>query len=126
MMHQIINDTPAPKAVGTYSQGAMVNGFYYFSGQIGLNPKTMELVEGFEQQINQIFLNIDSLLKGCSLERSNIIKTTVFVTDLSNFPKVNSSFEQYFKPPYPARSTVEVKGLPKGSLVEIEVIAYKK
>ncbi len=125
-MHKIINDTKAPKAVGTYSQGAEAAGFYFFSGQIGLSPQTMEMVNGFEQQLNQIMQNIDELLKGSNLERSNIIKTTVFLTDLGNFSKVNAAYEAFFKAPYPARSTVEVKGLPKGAVVEIEVVAYKK
>lgn len=125
-MHNIINDTKAPKAVGTYSQGAMAEGFYFFSGQIGLNPLTMEMAPSFEEQLTLIMQNIDSLLKGTNLERSHIIKTTVFLTDLSNFAKVNSAYEAFFKSPYPARSTVEVKGLPKQAQVEIEVIAYKK
>jgi len=125
-MHKIINETKAPKAVGTYSQGAEASGFYFFSGQIGLNPATMEMAQSFDEQLAFIMNNIDALLKGTQLERSHILKTTVFLTDLGNFSKVNQAYESYFKAPYPARSTVEVKGLPKGALVEIEVIAYKK
>lgn len=125
-MHKIINDTKAPKAVGTYSQGAEAAGFYFFSGQIGLNPQSMEMAINFDQQLDQIMQNIDELLKGSHLERSHILKTTVFLTDLANFPKVNSVYETFFKAPFPARSTVEVKGLPKGAVVEIEVVAFKK
>jgi 2-iminobutanoate/2-iminopropanoate deaminase len=125
-MHKIINDTKAPKAVGTYSQGAYAEGFYYFSGQIGLSPQSMEMAPTFDQQLSQIMDNIDALLVGSNLNRENIIKTTVFLTDLANFSKVNAAYETFFKAPFPARSTIEVKGLPKGALVEIEVIAYKK
>lgn len=126
MLHKIINDTAAPKAVGTYSQGAEAAGFYFFSGQIGLNPKSMEMAPSFDEQLSLIMSNIDALLKGTQLERTHILKTTVFLTDLGNFSKVNQAYEAFFKAPYPARSTIEVKGLPKGALVEIEVTAYKK
>ena len=125
-MFTIINDTPAPKAVGTYSQGVLAEGFYFFSGQIALDPKTMEMQTTFDQQLTQVLDNIDALLKGSKLTRKDIIKTTVFLTDLSQFPKVNSAYEAFFQAPYPARSTIEVKGLPKGAQVEIEVIAFKR
>jgi len=124
-MKNIIKTDLAPAAVGTYSQGVEVNGTYYFSGQIGLDPKTMEMRPDFKTQISQIFSNIDGLLKSQNLTRENIVKTTVFVTSLNNFSMVNEAFEQFFKPPYPARSTVELTKLPKDGLVEIEVIAVK-
>jgi 2-iminobutanoate/2-iminopropanoate deaminase len=124
-MKNIIKTDLAPAAVGTYSQGVEVNGTYYFSGQIGLDPKTMEMRPDFKTQIGQIFSNIDGLLKSQNLTRENIVKTTVFVTSLNNFSMVNEAFEQFFKPPYPARSTVELTKLPKDGLVEIEVIAVK-
>jgi 2-iminobutanoate/2-iminopropanoate deaminase len=124
-MKTFINDTAAPKAVGTYSQGAEHNGVYYFSGQIGIDPKTGNMVETFDQQLAQIMNNIDALLSGVNLKRENIIKSTVFLTDLGNFPKVNEAYTKFFKAPYPARSTIEVKGLPKGAVVEIEIIAAK-
>jgi 2-iminobutanoate/2-iminopropanoate deaminase len=124
-MKNIIKTDLAPAAVGTYSQGVEVNGTYYFSGQIGLDPKTMEMRPDFKSQISQIFSNIDGLLKSQNLSRENIVKTTVFVTSLNNFSMVNEAFEQFFKPPYPARSTVELTKLPKDGLVEIEVIAVK-
>lgn len=126
MSFQIINDTKAPKAVGTYSQGVEAAGFYFFSGQIGLNPVTMDMRESFDDQLSQIMSNIDALLEGVGLNKSHIIKTTVFLTDLKSFSKVNATYEKYFKAPYPARSTIEVSGLPKGALVEIEVTAFKK
>ncbi|MCB9063406.1 MAG: RidA family protein [Halobacteriovoraceae bacterium] len=125
MTKKIIQTDKAPAAVGTYSQGVEVNGVYYFSGQIGLDPKTMEMKEGFQGQLDQILSNVDGLLESQQLGRENIFKTTIFVTDLVNFPLVNTAYENYFSRPYPARSCVEVPALPKGALVEIEVLASK-
>ncbi|MBD63657.1 MAG: reactive intermediate/imine deaminase [Halobacteriovoraceae bacterium] len=121
----IIKTDLAPAAVGTYSQGVEHNGVYYFSGQIGIDPKTSQLQEGFTAQLAQILKNVDGLLEACSLTRENIIKTTIFVTDLGNFNYVNEAYTEYFKDPYPARSCVEVPALPKGAVVEIEVMAAK-
>ena len=121
----IVNTDKAPAAVGTYSQGVAVNGTYYFSGQIGLDPKSGELAVGFSAQLKQIMQNIDGLLSSQNLTRENIVKTSIFLTDLNNFAEVNQAYVEFFKAPYPARSTVEVSKLPKGSLVEIEVIAVK-
>lgn len=121
----IISTEKAPAAVGTYSQGVEYNGVFYFSGQIGLDPATMEMAQGFEGQLEQISKNIDGLLESCSLTREHIIKTTIFVTDLGNFPIVNAHYEKYFSQPYPARSCVEVPRLPKDAVVEIEVLAAK-
>lgn len=121
----IIKTNLAPDAVGTYSQGVEHNGVYYFSGQIGINPKTSELAEGFEAQVSQIMSNIDGLLESCSIKREHIIKTSIFVTDLNNFNLVNEAYIKYFSEPYPARSCVQVPALPKGAVVEIEVIAAK-
>ena len=123
MEKNIINTDKAPAAIGTYSQGVKYNGVYYFSGQIGLDPTTMSLKDGFEPQLQQILNNIDGLLESQKLTRENIIKTTIFLTDMKNFPFVNSAYETYFKQPYPARSCVSVRGLPKDCLVETEVIA---
>ncbi len=125
-MEKIIVKTDlAPAAVGTYSQGVAVNGTYYFSGQIGIDPKTNVLVEGFSAQLKQVMKNIDGLLTSQGLTRDNIVKTSIFLTDLNNFGAVNEAYVEFFKEPYPARSTVEVPKLPKGALVEIEVIAAK-
>lgn len=125
-MNKIIVSTDlAPAAVGTYSQGVAVNGTYYFSGQIGIDPKTGELLAGFDAQLNQVMRNIDGLLSSQNLKREDIIKTSIFLTDLGNFGAVNVAYTEFFKAPYPARSTVEVSKLPKGALVEIEVIAAR-
>ena len=121
----IINTENAPAAVGTYSQGVEYNGVYYFSGQIGIDPSSGELVEGFDAQTKQIMKNIDGLLESCNITREHIIKTSIFVTDLANFGSVNEAYIEYFSEPYPARSCIEVPNLPKGALVEIEVIAAK-
>lgn len=121
----IIQTDLAPAAVGTYSQGVEHNGVFYFSGQIGIDPKTSSLKVGFQDQIDQIMNNIDGLLESCSITREHIIKTSIFVTDLNNFELVNQAYIKYFSEPYPARSCVEVPNLPKGALVEIEVIAAK-
>ncbi len=121
----IIQTDLAPAAVGTYSQGVEHNGVFYFSGQIGIDPKTSELKEGFQDQVDQIMKNIDGLLESCSITREHIIKTSIFVTDLNNFGLVNEAYIKYFSEPYPARSCVEVPALPKGAVVEIEVIAAK-
>lgn len=121
----IIQTELAPAAVGTYSQGVEHNGVFYFSGQIGIDPGTSILVDGFQAQIDQIMKNIDGLLESCSITREHIIKTSIFVTDLGNFGLVNEAYIKYFSEPYPARSCVEVPNLPKGALVEIEVIAAK-
>lgn len=122
----IIQTDLAPAAVGTYSQGVEFGGINYFSGQIGIDPKTSSLVEGFDAQIKQIMNNIDGLLKATNTTRSHILKTSIFVTDLANFSKVNDAYVEFFSEPYPARSCVQVPALPKGALVEIEVIAAAK
>ena len=121
----IINTDKAPAAVGTYSQGVLHNGVYYFSGQIGLDAKTGEMAEGFDAQLENVMKNIDGLLQSQDLTRENIIKTTVFMTDLAQFGKVNEAYTKFFTAPFPARSTVQVAALPKGAVVEVEVIAAK-
>jgi len=121
----IVSTDNAPAAVGTYSQGVAVNGTYYFSGQIGLDAKSGQLADGFKAQLDTVMKNIDGLLHSQDLKRDNIVKTSIFLTDLNNFSAVNDAYVAFFKAPYPARSTVEVSKLPKGALVEIEVIAVK-
>lgn len=121
----IINTDKAPAAVGTYSQGVLHNGVYYFSGQIGLDAKTGEMAVGFDAQLENVMKNIDGLLQSQDLTRANIIKTTVFMTDLAQFGKVNEAYTKFFTAPFPARSTVQVAALPKGAVVEVEVIAAK-
>jgi 2-iminobutanoate/2-iminopropanoate deaminase len=121
----IIATDKAPAAVGTYSQGVCFNDVFYFSGQIGLDAKTGEMAVGFDAQLEAVMKNIDGLLQSQDLTRSSIIKTTIFMTDLAQFGKINEAYTKFFTPPYPARSTVQVSALPKGAVVEIEVIAAK-
>ena len=123
---KIIETENAPKAIGTYSQALKVNGFLFISGQIPLDPSTMELVEGIENQINQVFENINQILKADGMNFSNVVKLSVLLEDLSHFEKVNEIMANIFLKPYPARAAYEVSKLPKGSSVEIETIAFKE
>ena len=123
---KIVETDNAPKAIGTYSQAVKVNGFLFISGQIPLDPSTMELVEGIENQINQVFENIKQILKADGMDFSNVVKLSVLLEDLSNFEKVNEIMANIFSKPYPARAAYEVSKLPKGSSVEIETIAFKE
>ena len=123
---KIIETENAPKAIGTYSQAVKVNGFLFISGQIPLDPSTMELVEGIENQINQVFENIKQILKADGMVFSNVVKHSVLLKDLSHFEKVNEIMASIFSKPYPARAAYEVSKLPKGSSVEIETIAFKE
>ena len=123
---KIIETERAPKAIGTYSQAVNVNGFLFISGQIPLDPSTMELVEGIENQINQVFENINQILKADGMDFSNVVKLSVLLEDLSHFEKVNEIMASIFSKPYPARAAYEVSKLPKGSSVEIETIAFKE
>jgi len=123
---KIIETENAPKAIGTYSQAVKVNGFLFISGQIPLDPSTMELVEGIENQINQVFENINQILKADGMDFSNVVKLSVLLEDLSHFEKVNEIMANIFSKPYPARAAYEVSKLPKGSSVEIETIAFKE
>lgn len=122
---KIVATDKAPAAVGTYSQGVVHNGVWYFSGQIGLDAKTGEMANGFDAQLETVMKNIDGLLHSQDLTRANIIKTTIFMTDLAQFGKVNEAYTKFFTAPYPARSTVQVSALPKGAVVEIEVVAAR-
>ena len=123
---KIIETDNAPKAIGTYSQAVKVDGFLFISGQIPLDPSTMELVEGIENQINQVFENINQILKADGMDFSNVVKLSVLLEDLSHFEKVNEIMTSIFSKPYPARAAYEVSKLPKGSSVEIETIAFKE
>lgn len=122
MKREILSTPKAPAAVGTYSQGVCHKGVWYFSGQIGLDLNG-NMREGFDAQLEQVLTNIDGLLEGAGLSRDHILKTTIFMTDLGLFAKVNEAYTKFFSAPYPSRSTVQVPALPKGALVEIEVIA---
>jgi reactive intermediate/imine deaminase len=117
----IINTDKAPKAIGTYSQAVKVNNTVYLSGQIPLNPETMELVDGdFAAQTHQVFKNLKAVCEAADGSLANIVKLNIFLTDLSNFATVSDVMAEYFVEPYPARAAIGVKELPKGSVVEAD------
>ena len=124
-MKKEIKTIEAPQAIGTYSQAIATESLLFISGQIPLEPKTMELVEGVENQIRQTFLNIENILKKENLTFESVVKLTILLDDLDNFDLVNKVMADLFKKPYPARAAYEVSKLPKNSLVEIETIAVK-
>lgn len=125
-MKQIISTTEAPQAIGPYSQAVMVNGMLYASGQIAIDPKTGSLVGAdIESQTRQVMLNIQGVLNEVGYDFSNVIKTTVFIKNMSDFAVVNSIYGEYFKENAPARSCVAVASLPKDALIEIEIVAFK-
>lgn len=125
MMKNVVKTDKAPGAIGPYSQGINIGDMYFFSGQIPLEPKTGEMPEGIEAQVHQALKNVQGLLESQGLSFENVIKTTVYLDNMDDFATVNEIYAQYFVEPYPARSAVEVAKLPKGALVEVEVIASK-
>jgi 2-iminobutanoate/2-iminopropanoate deaminase len=124
-MKEIITTTKAPAAIGPYSQAVKLGNMIYTSGMIPLVPETMQIVEGgVQQQTKQVLENLKMLLESAGSSLENVIKTTVFIKDMNEFPKINEVYAEYFNTKQPARSCVEVARLPKDVLVEIEVIAY--
>lgn len=114
----------APAAIGPYSQAVATGGFLYSAGQIGLDSATGELAASDVQgQVRQVFENLAAVLRVAGLELKDVVKTTVYLVDMDEFPLVNAVYAEYFTEPYPARSTVAVAGLPKGARVEIELVA---
>ena len=119
----IIHTDQAPAAIGTYSQAVKVNNTVYLSGQIPLDPETMEIVsDDVAIQITQVFDNLTAVCEAAGGDLSSIVKLNIFLTDLSNFPIVNEIMGQYFAEPYPARAAIGVRALPKGSRVEMDGI----
>lgn len=115
----------APKAIGPYSQAVLVDDTLYVSGNIPVNPKTGDVADGIINQSKQVFENMKAVLNEAGMGFENVVKTTAFLTDLSNFATFNEIYASYFVAPYPARSCVEVSKLPKNVLVEVECIAKK-
>ena len=122
MSKTIIATANAPQAIGTYSQAIKVNGTVYMSGQIGLDPTSMQMVEGIEAQIHQVFKNLQAVAEAAEGTLADVVKLNVFLTDLSHFAKVNEIMSQYFQQPYPARAAVGVKELPRNALVEADAV----
>lgn len=121
---KIISTEKAPKAIGPYSQAIRIENLVFTAGQVGLDPATMELVEGgVEPQTRQVLTNLKHVLETADSGLNFVVKTTVYLTDLRDFPNVNTIYAEFFPENPPARSTVQVAALPKGALVEVECIA---
>ena len=121
-----IHTNNAPAAIGPYSQAIEVNGFVFASGQIPIDPATGDFVEGgIKEQTKQALTNASNILKEAGTNLSHVVKTTVYMADMGDFAAMNEIYAQFFNEPYPARSAVAVKALPKGALVEVEVLAAK-
>jgi 2-iminobutanoate/2-iminopropanoate deaminase len=124
---KIFSSENAPAAVGPYSMGVKTGNLVFLSGQLGLNPATGEFVEGgIVEQTRQSLSNLENVLKSNGLGMENVVKTTVFLKDMSDFSKMNAVYGSFFKGDYPARSTIEVSALPKNGRIEIEAIAFLK
>ena len=122
----VISTSKAPAAIGPYSQAIEVAGLVYTSGQIPFDPATGKFVEGgIREQTRQSLLNVKAILEEAGLTLSDVVKTTVFMADMNDFADMNAIYSEFFSEPYPARSAVAVKSLPKGALVEIEVVASR-
>ena len=123
MPHESIQSNDAPKAVGSYSQAIKAGPTVYLSGQIPLDPETSKLVEGdFAQQISRVFENLKAVSEAAGGSLDHIVKLTVYLTDLVNYPEVNSAMKKFFQAPFPSRAVVQVAGLPLGVPVEIDAI----
>lgn len=123
MTKSAIHSDDAPAAIGTYSQAIKVGNFVFLSGQIPLDPATMEVVEGdFEARARRVFDNLRAVAEASGGDLNKVVKLTVFLTDLANFATVNSVMEEYFEQPFPARAAVGVAALPKGVDVEADAI----
>ena len=121
---KVISTKKAPAAIGPYSQAIKVGNLVYTSGQIPIDPKTGSIVEGgIKEQTRQSLTNVKAILEEAGLTMANVVKTTVFMADMNDFAEMNAVYAEFFSEPYPARSAVAVKTLPKGALIEIEVVA---
>ena len=123
-MKKVISTSKAPSAIGPYSQAIQVGNLVYTSGQIPIDPATGVFAEGgIKEQTRQALLNVKAILEENGLSMNDVVKTTVFMADMNDFADMNAVYAEFFTEPYPARSAVAVKTLPKGALVEIEVVA---
>jgi reactive intermediate/imine deaminase len=119
-----ISTSSAPAAIGPYSQAVRAGDTVYLSGQIALDPATLQLVEGFENQARRVFDNLLAVASASGGDFRNVVRLTIYLTDLGNFPKVNEIMAAYFTGPYPARATVGVAALPRGAAVEIDAVMH--
>ena len=125
-MIDVIETEQAPKAMGPYAQGRVFNNTIYTAGQIGLDPETMQMVEGAEAQIAQVFSNVEAIVRAGGGDVSSVLKLVVYLTDLAHWPLVNTAMIDRFRAPFPARTAIEVADLPFGAVVEIEAVAAVK
>jgi reactive intermediate/imine deaminase len=125
MSNQRIQTAAAPAAIGTYSQAIRAGGTVYLSGQIGLDPATGQLVDGIEAQVERVFQNLRAVAGAAGGSLDDMVRVTVYLTDLGHFGHVNEAMSRHFREPYPARSTVGVASLPRGALVEVDAIMYR-
>ena len=123
-MKSAIQTADAPAAIGAYSQAIRAGDTLYLSGQIGLDPKTMQLAEGIDAQIERVFANLTAVARAAGLGLEQTVRMTVYLIDLAHFARVNEIMAQYVREPYPARAAVGVAGLPRGALVEIDAILH--
>ena len=123
-MKQTIHTAGAPQAIGTYSQAVRCGDTVYLSGQIGLDPATMQMVEGIDAQIVRVFDNLKAVASAAGSSLDHAVRVTVYLTDLAHFARVNEVMAKYFHEPYPARAAVGVASLPRGALVEIDAILH--
>jgi reactive intermediate/imine deaminase len=121
-MKTVIQTRDAPAAIGTYSQAVRSGGTLYVSGQVGLDPASMQLAEGIDAQTHRVFRNLAAIADAAGLGLDAAVRMTVYLTDLAHFARVNEIMAQYVREPYPARAAVGVSGLPRGALVEIDAI----
>lgn len=124
MMRKMIATAGAPAAIGTYSQAVRAGGTVYLSGQIGLDPTSMQMVEGIDAQIVQVFENLKAVAAAAGASLNDAVKFNIYLTDLANFAKVNEVMARYVAQPYPARAAVGVLSLPRGALVEADAVLY--
>ena len=120
MSKSIISSAKAPAAIGTYSQAVRVGDTVYLSGQLGLDPSTMQLEEGIDAQVTRVFENLKAVVEAAGGSLADVVKLNVYLTDLANFSKVNDAMARYFSEPFPARAAVGVAALPRGGLVEAD------
>jgi 2-iminobutanoate/2-iminopropanoate deaminase len=125
MPRQEVSAPGAPAAIGPYSQAIAIDGFIFCSGQLGMDPATGQLVDGIAGQAERAMVNLEAVLWAAGASLADVVKTTVFLTDLANFSTVNDIYSKHVIAPAPARSTVQVAALPRGALVEIEAIARR-
>ena len=122
MTRSIVSTPSAPAAIGTYSQAVRCGDTLYLSGQIGLDPSTGKLVDGIDDQIQRVFANLKAVAEAAGASLGDVVKLTVYLTDLTNFARVNETMARFFSQPYPARAVVGVASLPRGALVEADAI----